>query len=212
MNKKKIIWSILLVIFVILVICIVKVTKPRDISKDNTIVLKNVPETSENNAENDIPIIENTQEKKQYKKVTIPGGVLYSENGEVTKSDKVIGTEYFDTTINDMYLYPDNYIGMNIEIEGLYLATEQYSFVGRRSTTSACPYCSGGFSYIPYLFDGEIEEELIDQESWIKVIGTWEKGKMNYGTIDDPYYRETYYLKVTSFEILDEKGEETVKN
>ena len=35
---------------------------------------------------------------------------------------------------------------------------------------------------------------------------------MNYGTIDDPYYRETYYLKVTSFEILNEKGEETVKN
>ena len=210
MNKKKIMWILLLIVFVIAIIAIAVLAKPRDTSNDNSVAVKQVNDSKESKNNTSNVVKQNTS--KEYKRSVLNDGILYSENGEKLKSDKIIGTEFFDTTINDMYLYPDNYVGKKIEIEGFYLVAEPYTFVGRYSTSSVCPYCTGGFSYIQYEFDGKIEETLKDQETWIKLIGTWEKGKMNYGTEENPYYDDYYYLKVLNFEIMNEKGEDTVKN
>ena len=211
MSKKKLMWTFILIVFVFIIVGIAIFVKPRDTSNDNSVAVKKVTDSKTDNNVN-ISKTEEKTDKTEYKRTTLDDGILYSENGEKLTSDKIIGTEYFDTTINDMYLYPENYSGKNIEIEGLYLATEPYTFVGRYSTASACPYCSGGFSYIQYEFDGDIQENLTDQETWIKLIGTWEKGKMNYGTEENPYYDDYYYLKVLNFEVMNEKGEDTVKN
>ena len=210
MNKNKIMWILLLIVFVIAIIIIAVLAKPRDTSNDNSVAVKQVTDSKESKNNTSNVVKQNTS--KEYKRSVLNDGILYSESGEKLKADKIIGTEYFDTTINDMYLYPDNYVGKKIEIEGFYLVAEPYTFVGRYSTSSVCPYCTGGFSYIQYEFDGKIEETLKDQETWIKLIGTWEKGKMNYGTEENPYYDDYYYLKVLNFEIMNEKGEDTVKN
>ena len=211
MSKKKLMWIFILIVFVFIIVGIAIFVKPRDTSNDNSVAVKKVTDSKTDN-NSDTSKTEEKSDKTEYKRTTLDDGILYSENGEKLTSDKIIGTEYFDTTINDMYLYPENYSGKNIEIEGLYLATAPYTFVGRYSTASVCPYCSGGFSYIQYEFDGDIQEDLTDQETWIKLIGTWEKGKMNYGTEENPYYDDYYYLKVLNFEVMNEKGEDTVKN
>ena len=211
MSKKKLMWIFILIVFIFIIVGIAIFVKPRDTSNDNTATVKKVTD-SKTGSNDDTSKTEEKTDKTEYKRTTLDDGILYSENGEKLTSDKIIGTEYFDTTINDMYLYPENYSGKNIEIEGLYLATDPYTFVGRYSTASVCPYCSGGFSYIQYEFDGDIQENLTDQETWIKLIGTWEKGKMNYGTEENPYYDDYYYLKVLNFEVMNEKGEDTVKN
>lgn len=211
MSKKKLMWIFILIVFVFLIVGIAIFVKPRDTSNDNSVAVKKVTDSKNDNNANTSGAEKKT-DKIEYKRTTLNDGILYSENGEKLKSDKIIGTDYFDTTINDMYLYPENYAGKNIEIEGLYLATEPYTFVGRHSNASVCPYCSGGFSYIQYEFDGNVQEKLTNQETWIKLIGTWEKGKMNYGTEENPYYDDYYYLKVLNFEVMNEKGEDNVKN
>ena len=211
MSKKKLMWIFILIVFVFIIVGIAIFVKPRDTSNDNSIAVKKVTD-SKTGSNEDTSKTEEKKEKIEYKRTILEDGILYSANGEKLKSDKIIGTEYFDTTINDMYLYPEQYSGKNIEIEGLYLSTDSYTFVGRYSTTSVCPYCSGGFSYIQYEFDGNIQENLTEQETWIKLIGTWEKGKINYGTEENPYYDDYYYLKVLNFEVMNEKGEDTVKN
>lgn len=220
MNKKKIMWFLLLIIFIIIAVVIAVSAKPRDTSNDNSLAIKRINNSqnkntiannidANNDSKNEIATV-NTESK--YKRKVLSDGILYSQTDELIKADKIIGTNYFDTTINDMYLNPDNYIGKKIEIEGLYLVSEPYTFVGRFSTANVCAYCVGGFSYIQYEFDGMVLEQLKDQETWIKLIGTWEKGKMNYGTEENPYYDDYYYLKVLNFEIMNEKGEDTVKN
>ena len=211
MSKKKLMWIFILIVFIFIIVGIAIFVKPRDTSNDNSIAVKKVTDSKNDSNANTLGVEKKT-DKIEYKRTILNDGILYSENGEKLKSDKIIGTDYFDTTINDMYLYPENYAGKNIEIEGLYLTTEPYTFVGRYSTASICQYCPVGFSYIEYEFDGNIQESLKDQETWIKLIGTWEKEKMNYGTEGNPYYDDYYYLKVLNFEIMNEKGEDTVKN
>lgn len=210
MSKKKLMWIFILIVFELIIVAIAIFVKPRDTSNDNTVELK---KATDSKVESDTNINTNdSEEKKEYKRTILDDGILYSDSKELPKADITIGTQYFDTTINDMYLYPENYSGKNIEIEGLYLKSDLYTFIGRYSAVSVCPYCSGGFSYIQYEFNGDIQEELTDRENWIKIIGTWEKGKINYGTAENPYYFENYYLKVSSFEIMSEKGDETIIN
>ena len=205
MNQKKIFWMILLVIFIIAVIAIVAIAKPRDTSADSTVRVANNTNTVASS-------IDAQQRPVSYKKAKLEDGILYSATGEKVEADFKIGDNYFDTTINDMYLNPDNYANKNIEIEGMYLSDMPYTFVGRYTTTSLCPYCSGGYSYIQYKFDAEMEEELKDEDNWIKLIGTWEKETVNMGTENNPYYGDNYYLKVSCFELMNEKGQATVKN
>ena len=219
--KKKIIWTILLLIVIAIVVILAIILKPRDKSKDNMVtkkVTKNVDkkqEEKENNG-NSSDNSENNNEgkklKEEYIRKELKEGILYSKTGEKITADKIIPTEYFDTTINDMYVCPDKYENKNIEIEGLFLTSDNETFVGRISTVTTCPYCAGGFSYLEYKFDGKIKEELKDQDTWIKVIGTWEKEKVNYGTEEHPYYDDNYYLKVKTIEVMHKKGQTTIKN
>lgn len=133
--------------------------------------------------------------------------MLYSLDGKKTKSDLVIGDNYYDTTINDIYLNPDNYMNKNIEIEGMYLSNPPYTFVGRFSTSNLCPYCPTGLSYIEFVLDGKIDRNFTDEEDWIKIIGTLEKGND-----ESSAYQDYYYLKVINLEVMNEKGLDTVKN
>lgn len=209
--KKKIIWTILLLIVIAIVVILATILKPRDKSKDNMVtkkVTKNIDKKQEENNNNN----ENQKPKEEYIRKELKEGILYSKTGEKITADKIIPTEYFDTTINDMYVCPDKYENKNIEIEGLFLTSDNETFVGRISTVTTCPYCAGGFSYLEYKFDGNIKEELKDQDTWIKVVGTWEKEKVNYGTEEHPYYDDNYYLKVKTLEVMHEKGQTTIKN
>ena len=219
--KKKIIWTILLLIVIAIVVILATILKPRDKSKDNMVtkkVTKNVDKKQEennnnnNNNNNNDNNNEGKKSKEEYIRKELKEGILYSKTGEKITADKIIPTEYFDTTINDMYVCPDKYENKNIEIEGLFLTSDNETFVGRISTVATCPYCAGGFSYLEYKFDGKIKEELKDQDTWIKVIGTWEKEKVNYGTEEHPYYDDNYYLKVKTIEVMHEKGQTTIKN
>lgn len=222
--KRKIIWAILLVIVLISVVTLAVRLKPRDKSNDNKVTVKKPKAAEENLKKENVKLEteENKQEqqenknkekeKEEYIRKELQEGILYSKTGEKITADKIIPTEYFDTTINDMYVCPDKYENKNIEIEGLFLTSDNETFVGRISTVTTCPYCAGGFSYLEYKFDGNIKEELKDQDTWIKVIGTWEKEKVNYGTEEHPYYDDNYYLKVKTIEVMHEKGQTTIKN
>lgn len=63
-----------------------------------------------------------------------------------------------------------------------------------------------------YNFDRNVEEELEDMETWIKLVGKCEEGKINYGTEENLYYDTYFYLKVFNFQIMNEKGEDTINN
>ena len=212
MSKKKLMWIFILIVFVFIIVGIAIFVKPRDTSNDNSVAVKKVTDSKTDN-NSDTSKTEEKSDKIEYKRTTLDDGILYSENGEKLTSDKIIGTEYFDTTINDMYLYPENYSGKNIEIEGMYLnSAKGYTFVGRYSSVSTCAYCSGGLSYIEYEFNGNIQEKLEDQKTWLKLVGKWKRKMMNFGTEEEPYYDYYYYLDVLNFEIMNTRGEDTVKN
>lgn len=108
-----------------------------------------------------------------------------------------------------MAAYYDDYVGKKIEIEGMYLEDLPYTYVGRYSMASCC---AGGFSTLCYELDGTIGEDLVDQENWIKLVGTLEIGTANFGTEEYPYYDQYCYLKVTSLEVMNESGQKTIYN
>lgn len=207
MNKKKILWIILLIIVIILIIALIfivnakKVTSIFTNSTDNTTIFNN--DSSLNNKINTI----NKDKDKKYEKKELSDGVLYSIDGKEYKSDIVIGDNYFDTTINDIYLNPSNYMNKNIEIEGMYLENLSYTFVGRYTNSNLCPCCPVGYSYIEYQLKGTIDRELVVENDWIKIIGTLVKENE-----DNSNYQNYYYLEVLSLEVMNEKGQTTVTN
>ena len=89
----------------------------------------------------------------------------------------------------------------------MYLINNPYTFVGRYSTSNMCAYCPTGFSYLEYQLNGTIDRKLIDQDDWIKVIGTLQKGNDETSN-----YTDYYYLDVITLEIMNERGQETVNN
>ena len=135
-------------------------------------------------------------------------GTLYTNTGKVEKSDMVIGTNYFDTTITDMYYNPANYQDKKIEIEGFYLTNGDgtpYTFVGRYSKNTLCPTCPSGYSVLEYQLDGKIDETFKEEDTWLKIIGELEEGY-------DEVYGEYYYLKVLNLQVMKQKGEMEVVN
>ena len=145
--------------------------------------------------------------KGEYEKIELEDGTLYAIDGKQLKSDVVLGDNYFDTTINDIFLNPNSYYNKNIEIEGMYLTNAPYTFVGRYSTSNLCPYCPMGYSYFEYQLKGKIDADLTEEESWIKVIG-----KLKRGNDATSNYEDYYYISVDNFEIMNEKGQDTVNN
>lgn len=210
MNKKKILWCILLVILIIGVVAILVMVKPKE-NVNNTTSDKTFNKST-NSVVNE-KITENLQSEnnvgssKTYQKTILDDGILYSVNGENIKSDIVITTSYYDTTITDIYLNPEDYYNKNIEVEGFYLENSPWTFVGRYSTSNLCVYCPTGYSYIEYQLSEPIDENFIGEETWIKVIGTLKKG--NDESSD---YQDYYYLEALSLEIMNEKGTTTVSN
>ena len=197
MNKKKLLWISILAVFIIAIVVMVIVIKPKDNTQSNTNTIQKANKIN----------IENVEGKTtNSKKTETANGILYSLSDEELKADVVIGDNYFDTQINDMMLNYQSYKGKKIEIEGMYLDGQPYTFVGRYSTSNLCAYCPVGYSYIEYQWKGE-QIELKDQESWIKIIGTLEKGNDSTS-----YYQDYYYIKALSMEIMNEKGQETVNN
>ena len=210
MSNKKILWVVLLVVIVVASIVGLVVARPKDNtnnSNNSATVNRNSGEVSEVNGNSNVAEDSNVNSGTEYQKIELSDGTLYSINGEQVKSDIVIGDNYFDTAINDIYLNPDNYYNKNIEIEGMYLASEPYTFVGRYSTSNVCAYCPPGFAYFEYQLDGTIDREFTDKEEWIKVVGTLEKG--NDETTN---YQDYYYIKVLNLEVMNERGLDTVKN
>ena len=145
-------------------------------------------------------------EKQETIKTELPDGTLYSFSKDEIKADVIVGDNYFDTQINNMITNSSDYDGKIIEIEGFYLKSDLYNFVGRYSSNSLCPYCSGGYSYIEYIWEGE-KIDLTEIDSWIKVIGTLEKGND-----ETSYYQDYYYIKAISVEVMKQRGQEDVEN
>ena len=209
MNKKKILWIIILVVFIIAIGIVIYFANTKGNKSDGNVIdnsynknMNVVNELKENSESND-----NTTESVIYQKKELADGVLYSIDGKEYKSDIVIGDNYFDTTINDMYYNPDNYMNKNIEIEGMYLDNLPWTFVGRYSTSNVCVYCPEGYSYMEFQLKGTIDREFTAKDDWIKVIGTLAKG--NDETSD---YQDYYYLEVLSIEVMNERGNDTVNN
>ena len=205
MNKKKIMWIVLLIVFIIAIVAVViSMDSNKNVKLENTgnTTIENEFKKSSKNKSK-----ENVNGEIKYQKKELDDGVLYSIDGKEYKSDIIIGDNYFDTTITDMYLNPENYMNKNIEIEGMYLENLPYTFVGRYSTSSLCPYCPTGYSYLEYQLKGSIDRTFKDESDWIKVIGTLAKGNDETSN-----YEDFYYLEVLSLEVMNEKGELTVTN
>ncbi len=200
MNKKRVLWIILLIIFIVAIVLIIKLANSKSSTNDASIVDNTYNKNS--NA-----IVEEKTDEAQYQKVELDDGILYSIDGKQYQSDIVIGDNYYDTTINDMFLNPGTYMDKKIEIEGMYLENLPWTFVGRYSTSNVCVYCPEGYSYFEYQLKGKIDREFTAKEDWIKVIGTLAKG--NDETSD---YQDYYYLEVLSIEIMKERGLDTVTN
>ena len=200
MNKKRVLWIILLIIFIVAIVLIIKLAHSKSSTNDANIVDNTYNKNS--NA-----IVEEKMDEAQYQKIELDDGILYSIDGKQYQSDIVIGDNYYDTTINDMFLNPENYMEKNIEIEGMYLENLPWTFVGRYSTSNVCVYCPEGYSYFEYQLKGKIDRAFTAKEDWIKVIGTLAKG--NDETSD---YQDYYYIEVLSIEIMNERGLDTVTN
>lgn len=199
---KKIVWIIVLIIIVIGVGLLAFNLKKRDNSNDYTINTNSIAYRSIE--ENEV------QEENEIKQTTIKDlndGKLYSISDTEIKPDIVIGDKYFDTQITDIMKNYDNYEGKIIEIEGMYIDSNPYTFVARYSTNaSSCPYCSGGYSYIEYMWKGE-KIELTDTISWIKVVG-----KIKVLCDDSTYDQKYAYIEADNIEIMNERGKEVVSN
>jgi len=172
--KKKIIFSAILVIFIILIIVIINAVN----SKTQTL-------QSNNTATNQMVSTSTETENKV--------------DSNSSKEKLVLKENFFITQINDIYYNIEDYIGREIEVEGFPMSSESYTFVGRYGP--GC--CVGdGYAYIEYEYDEKLS--LVDEEDWIKVIGTIQQG--NDGTTD------YIYIDATSVEKMSERGVDTVAN
>ena len=207
MSKKKLLWIGVLIIAIIgIVVAIVVMNNINQSKKDAT------NDDGKNSAVANRTATENetqpTNTNGEYTKIELDDGTLYTNTGKKETADMVIGTNYFDTTITDMFYNPGNYQDKKIEIEGFYLTNRDgtpYTFVGRYSKNTLCPTCPSGYSVLEYQLDGKIDETFNEEDTWLKIIGELEEGY-------DEYYGEYYYLKVLNLEVMKEKGDMEVVN
>jgi len=214
MNKKKLLWILILIIAIVAVVAIVIVMNnasqsQKNNAENNTTIVANRTATEENKVENQT---DNNDEKdkksKAYSKIELSDGTLYTTTGKKEKADMVIGTNYFDTTITDIYYNPQNYLDKIIEIEGFYMTNSDgtpYTFVGRYSTNTLCPTCPSGYSVMEYQLRESIDEKFVKEDTWLKVVGYLDEGY-------DEAFGEYYYLDVINLEVMNEKGEMEVVN
>lgn len=197
--KKKILWILLLIIALAGIIYVLVFVKPKE--------KEEIVDSGEVNFNRSAEQETSVNEKQEYKRIELDDGILYAVNGEQLNPDLVIGDNYFDTTLSDMFLNPEDYYGMKIEIEGMFLTDGKYTSVGRYSTSSLCQFCPPGYSFIEYQLVGDIEEELKAEQDWIKIVGTLEKANDETSN-----YLDYFYIKANNIEIMNEKGNDTVNN
>lgn len=133
-------------------------------------------------------------------------GIVYSITNDEVKPDIVIGDEFYDTQITDIYYNYSSYKDKIVEIEGMYMESESYTFVGRYSTSNLCQFCPQGFSYLEYIWEGE-KLNFTEKKEWLKIKGTIEKGND-----ETSYYQDFYYIKPLSIEVMNQRGKDTVSN
>ena len=137
----------------------------------------------------------------------VSDGTVYAIKDETINPDIILKDNLFDTTINDLNINKDKYIGKTVQIDGMYLTSGTYTFVGRYSTSNLCPYCPTGYSYMEYEWKGD-EIPLVEEDSWIRIIGELKNGTdTSYG---EPF--DYLYIDAQSIEVMNEKGQETVNN
>lgn len=208
---KKIVLVLILVIIIVGMVWIaVNASKGKKElkteSNGQTTVEKVAQGDNKETLEENNTVIENTMAKEKIpatEKKLSDGIKYFITNRKEKKAEIVFKDNYYDTQISEINLNFSNYEGKVVEIEGLYFENGDYTFIGRYSTSNICPYCPTGYSYFEYQWEGDKKPELIDSESWIKVIGTLKKG--NDGV-------EYYYIDADSIEVMNEKGQETVSN
>lgn len=198
--KKKIVYITLFVILIVAIILFFAFQEK---------IVNFINKNKKNPAELDNGRNGTTTETKE-KVVTVTevlsDGTMYYIENENKNTDIVIGDNYFDTQVADIMTNPTNYEGKVIEIEGMFLENEPYTFVGRYSLSNLCPYCAGGYSYLEYVWNGDYIE-LADEFSWIKVIGKIEKGNDETSN-----YQDYYFIKASAVELMNQRGQDTVKN
>lgn len=201
-NLRKIGLILILVVIVIAIIFVVKNSssgKKEEKTSSNTTVSK----VSQSENQNTQASQESTQNQTKTIITKMDDGTQYSLTKDDIKPDIVLGDNYFDTQITDISLNFNKYEGKTIEIEGLYFENMPYTFVGRYSTSSMCPTCPTGVSYLEYQWSGDQKIPVTQENEWIKVKGTLKKG------FDQVEY---YYIDVASIEIMNERGMDTVSN
>lgn len=199
MSKKKIGLIILLVLIIVAVIVIIVNSNEKQEQKIAT--TNTVSDVTHQTTES-----QNEIDTKTIKVSQLSDGTLYSTTDEEIQADIVVGDNYFDTQMADMNLNFSNYEGKTIEIEGMYISNLPYTFVGRYSTSNICPSCPTGYSYFEYEFDSDELPTLKDEEDWIKVIGTLRSA------YDPSISSDYYYIEVSSLEVMNERGLDTVSN
>lgn len=201
--NKKVLYIIIFIVAIVGVVGLVfffnNATQNRD-SKVNTIASGEKEQTN-NNKETKVTVTE------------LEDGTLYQIGEPIEKVDKVIGNNFYDTQINDIYLNFSQYEGKTIEIEGMYIKQTAYNgdpitLIGRYSTANVCQYCSQGYSSFEYEWKGDKTPRLISEVSWIKLKGTLKKGRYFLNGQFDFYY----YIEVNSMEVMNERGMDTVNN
>ena len=206
--NKKILYIVLLVIVIVLVggfFIFLSTSKSNQADANATNTLGSRSETTY--TENEVKANENSTSKEIKTTVTtLDDGTLYSLSEDTVKADIVIGDNYFDTQMTDLMTNYNNYKGKTVEVEGMYLAGEPYTFVGRYSNSNLCAYCPQGYSYIEFIWDGDTIK-LTDTDSWIKVVGALKKG--NDATSG---FQDYFYLQADSIEVMNERGNDTVNN
>lgn len=217
MNKKKIMWVVLLIIVIIAIVAIIVFTSSNRASNieitssvTNNTYNKNtntINETESKIKENNDNYDKEDNNNVIYQKIELEDGTLYSIDGKKYKADFVVGDNYFDTTITDMYYNSENYMNKNIEIEGMYFENLPYTFVGRYSTSNLCAYCPVGYSFLEYQLKGSLDRKFTEELDWIKVIGTLAKGNDETSN-----YEDYYYLEVLSLEVMNKRGQATINN
>ena len=207
MSRKKLLWIGVLIIAIIgIVVAIIVMNNASQSQKDAA----NNDTKNLAGADRTAPANETQQNTSngEYTKMELADGTLYTNTGKKETADMVIGTNYFDTTITDMYYNPANYQDKKIEIEGFYLTNGDgtpYTFVGRYSKNTLCPTCPSGYSVMEYQLDGKIDETFKQEDTWLKIVGELEEGY-------DEVYGEYYYLKVLNLQVMKQKGEMEVVN
>ena len=211
MNKKIFYIILLIVIIGGIIAFLVNQDKIEYVGNENVVTNSLELVTRSNEEGNKVDINNQKEDDNEIKETIVTeleDGTLYSLSKEDVKADIVLGDNYFDTQITDIMTNPTNYFGKVIEIEGMFLESypDPFTFVARYATSSLCPYCAPGYSYMEYQWHGE-NIDLKDTDSWIKV-----KGKLEVGNDETSNNTDYYYINAESIEVMKERGKEEVTN